>query len=152
MSKERPTDQGPGRRSLLRRIFCRGERGQSLTELALTLPLFLVLIVGVIEVSDALNSYVTIVDAARDGARLGSKGAATDDEIKNLILVETGRLRDPVQTGDITITHTTFSGASAIRVKVCTDRSLILSVPLVMPESFEMCSTTTMRVLPGGGG
>jgi hypothetical protein len=96
-----------------------------------------------------LNAYITLVDAARDGARLGSK-AVTDDQIRNLVIVETERLRDPVATGDISITHTILDGEDAIRVQVCNDRTLILSVPLIMPDSFQMCSTTTMRVLGSG--
>ena len=110
----------------------------------------LIVVVGVIEVADTLNSYITVVDAARDGARLGSKNVATDQQIKNLIVTETGRLRDDVDPdGDITIQHTTLDGANAIKVEVCNDRSLIMNIPLVMPETFRMCSETTMRVLPG---
>jgi Flp pilus assembly protein TadG len=137
-----------GRWLALRRLRHGRERGQSLVEVAFLLPLFLVIIVGLIEVADAMNTYITITDAARDGARLGSKGAP-DDAIRALIGVETDRLRDPVDTvSDVTITHTTLSGVSATRVKVCDDRSLVLHVSLILPDSFTMCSTTTMRNLP----
>lgn len=124
-------------------------RGQSLIELAVVLPLLLVLVVGVVEVADSLNTYITIVDAARDGARLGSKNVASDAEIRSLILKETTRLRDPIDPNtDITIQDVTVNGVPALRVQVCNDRSLILRIPLVLPESFRMCSTTTMRLLP----
>lgn len=128
----------------------RAERGQGLVEMAMLLPLFLVAVIGVVEVAGALNAYITLVDAARDGARLGSKDLATDDQIENLVIIETERLRDPVSTDDISITHTVFNGEDAIRVEVCNDRTLLLNVPLVMPDSFRMCSTTTMRVLGSG--
>jgi len=128
----------------------RSERGQGLMEMALVLPLFLVIVIGLVEVADALNSYMTLVDASRDGARLGSKGLANDAQIENLVLTETGRLRDPVTGGDVTVTHTTIDGKEAIRVQVCYDRSLMLSAPLVLPDSFRMCGETTMRVLPTG--
>jgi hypothetical protein len=106
--------------------------------------------VGIIEVADGMNAYLTVVDSARDGARLGAKGAATDDEIKGLIVNETARLRDDVNpTTDIDIDRAiTVDGVDAIRVEVCNDRSLLLGVPLIMPEDFRMCSHTTMRVLP----
>jgi len=133
----------------LRRL-CRREEGQGLVEMAFILPLFLVIVVGVIEVADGMNAYITLIDSGRDGARLGSKNLATDTEIKNLVLIETGRLRDDVTAQDITISHITVDGANAIRVEVCNDRTLLLNVPLVMPESFRMCSTTTMRVLSVG--
>ncbi len=121
------------------------ERGQALAESAIILPIFLILIVGVIEVTNAMNAYVTIVSSARDGARLGSKGLASDAEIKNLVLTETDRLRDPLPTGDITVTHVTIDGVDAVRVEVCHDYTLLLGVDLVMPDTFRMCSTTSMR-------
>ena len=135
------------RRFSLRRLF-RREGGQGLVELSLLLPVFLVIIIGVVEVADSMNAYVTLVDAARDGARLGSKNLATDDQIKNLVVVETNRLRDPVTTGDVTVTRPTVNGVAAVRVRVCNARTLLLNLPLVMPDNFQMCSTTTMRLLP----
>lgn len=122
-----------------------------MVEMTMLLPLFLVIIVGVVEVADAMNTYVTVINAARDGARLGSKNLATDQEIKNLVVTETGRLRDPVNPAtDVTIQHTQFDGVDAIKVEVCNDRTLILNVPLIMPDTFRMCSETTMRVLSVG--
>jgi hypothetical protein len=116
--------------------------------MSLALPLFLILIVGVVEVADALHSYITLVDAGRDGARLGAKNVASDSEIVNLVLRETETLRDPVDAGDITINYVTADGVDAINVEVCNDRSLILGVPLILPDTFRMCSDTTMRLLP----
>jgi Flp pilus assembly protein TadG len=124
-------------------------RGQSLIELAIVLPVLLVLVIGVVEVADSFNTYITLVDAARDGARLGSKNVATEEEIKALILQETARLRDPIDPDtDITIQNVQVDGVPALRVQVCNNRSLILRIPLILPEGFRMCSTTTMRLLP----
>ena len=133
---------------MIRRIL-RREGGQGMVEMAFILPLILVIIVGVIEVADTMNSYITLVDSARDGARLGSKNVASDDDIRNLVMIETNRLRDDVAAEDITISHVTVDGKDAIRVEVCNDRTLIMNIHLVMPDTFRMCSTTTMRVLPG---
>lgn len=124
------------------------ERGQAVAETAILLPLFLLLIVGVVEFTNAMNAYVTVISSARDGARLGSKGLATDDEIKNLVLVETNRLRDPVAVGDVTVTHTTVDGVNAVRVEVCNDYSPLLDVPLLMPSGIRICSATSMRKFP----
>jgi TadE-like protein len=126
----------------------RGERGQSLVELALTLPVLLLLLVGLVEVGNALNAYITVVDAGRDGARLGSKGGASDDEIKNLVVTEMGRLPDGVDPAtDITVERDVVPDSPSIRVKVCYDHSLILGVPLVTPDPLRICSTTTMPKL-----
>lgn len=47
------------------------ERGQDLVEYALVLPLFLFLALSIIELSLLFFSYVTVSNAAREGARAG---------------------------------------------------------------------------------
>jgi hypothetical protein len=127
----------------------RRERGQTLVEMGLLLPIFLVLIIGVVEVTNAMNAYVTVVSTARDGARLGSKGLATDDEIKNLVVIETDRLRTPIDPAtDITVTHGQIDGVNAITVEVCNEYEPLLNVPLVVPDTMRICSATAMRKFP----
>ena len=122
----------------------RGEIGQSLVELGMMLPLILILVIGVIEVNSALNAYITVVNSARDGARLGSKGAATDAEIRTLVRKDLERLPQPTLDADITITHPTVNSVAAIKVKSCYDHETILQVDLLMPDTFRICSDTTM--------
>lgn len=45
------------------------EKGQSATELALVLPVFCLLLFGIIQFGILFNNYVTVTDAARAGAR-----------------------------------------------------------------------------------
>lgn len=47
------------------------ERGQSLVEFAIVVPLFLVLVLGIVDFGMALRSYITLTNAAREGARVG---------------------------------------------------------------------------------
>lgn len=46
------------------------QRGQALVELALVLPLLVVLLLGIAEAGNMLNAYLTVVEASREGARL----------------------------------------------------------------------------------
>lgn len=148
MGRVHPTSVPAGRRRSGRPASKKRERGQAIAEVGLLLPFFLILILGVIEITNAMNAYVTIISSGRDGARLGSKGLATDPEIKNLVVTETARLKDPVDpVNDITVQHTSVGGENAIRVTVCNDYTLLLDVPIVMPSSFRMCSSTSMRKL-----
>ena len=55
------------------------ERGQGLVEMVLVLPFLLVLLVGVVEAGVALNRQLTVINAAREGARFGAFGAKADD-------------------------------------------------------------------------
>jgi Flp pilus assembly protein TadG len=119
--------------------------------MSVLLPIFLMLVVGVVEVASALNTHITVVNAARDGARLGSKGGATEQQIKDLVVAETQRLHPAVDgTSDVTVQNVTVNGTSAVRVEVCATHSLILGVRVVMPDSYRMCSNTVMRVAQGG--
>jgi len=47
----------------------RSERGQSLVELALVLPLLILLLMGIADLGRAFYSYIEITNAAREGAR-----------------------------------------------------------------------------------
>lgn len=126
----------------------RNEEGQSLVEMAFTLPVLLLLLIGLTEVANGLNSYMTVVDAGRDGARLGSKGSASDDQIKNLVVTEMDRLAADVDpAGDITVERDVVPGSSSIRVTVCYDHPLIIGIPLVTPDPLRMCSSSTMPTL-----
>ena len=55
------------------------ERGQGLVETVFVLPFLLVLVVGIVEVGLALNRQLTVVNAAREGARFGAFGASASD-------------------------------------------------------------------------
>lgn len=48
------------------------ERGSSLVEVALVLPVLLVLFLGIVEVAFLLFAHVQVANAAREGARYGS--------------------------------------------------------------------------------
>ncbi len=52
-------------------------KGQSLVELALAMPVLLVMLSGLLEFGFALNQYLNALDAAREGARYGADGDPT---------------------------------------------------------------------------
>ena len=129
-----------------------GERGQSVVELGLILPIFLVLILGVVEVNAAINSYISVVNASRDGARLGSKGAATDTAIRALVKKDLARLPNITPDSNITITTCSTSPCNAtlgnnVKIEACYDHSTLVGLRLVVPKSFHMCATTTLPKL-----
>jgi Flp pilus assembly protein TadG len=62
----------------------KNEKGQSLVEFSIILPLLLLLLMGIFEFGLMLNSYLTIHNSAREGARLGIV-AGSDSEISELI-------------------------------------------------------------------
>jgi Flp pilus assembly protein TadG len=55
------------------------ERGQTMTEFALVLPIFITLLFAIIQFGIAFNNYVTLTDAARAGARKGAVSRNASD-------------------------------------------------------------------------
>lgn len=65
-------------------------RGQSLTEFALLLPILLLLMLGVVDVARAYAAYVTITNAAREGARYGMENPTDSSGIQAHVNQEAG--------------------------------------------------------------
>jgi Flp pilus assembly protein TadG len=55
-----------------------GTRGQAIVEFALVLPIFMVMLVGMIDAGFALYSNMSVINAARDGARAAVTVDTTD--------------------------------------------------------------------------
>ena len=70
------------------------DRGQSLTELALLLPLLILILLGTVDLARIYNAYVTLTNAAREGARYGathpldSGGATNTSAIRARVIQE----------------------------------------------------------------
>lgn len=118
-----------------------------MVEFALVLPILVTLLLGVVELGNGLNSYITVVDAARDGARLGSRGASvTNADITAAVNRDVERLSGADPT--ITITNPTIGGLQGVKVKVCYNHPLIMGMPGVLQNPLPMCSEATMPKLP----
>jgi Flp pilus assembly protein TadG len=65
--------------------FYRRERGQSLVELAVSLPIILLLLLGTIDFGMAIYSYTILKDAAQEGALYGSFDPQNKVGIENRI-------------------------------------------------------------------
>ena len=61
-------------KNMTRWLKGRGEYGQSLAEFALILPVIVIIIFGLVDMARAMQAYVTIQEAARDGARYAVTG------------------------------------------------------------------------------
>lgn len=53
-------------------LLCSADSGQSLVEFTLVLPIILLIMVGVVDLGRAYFSYMTVVNAAQEGARYGA--------------------------------------------------------------------------------
>jgi Flp pilus assembly protein TadG len=58
-----------------------GQRGQSLVELAIAMPVVLILLLGMLEFGFAFSHHLTLEYATREGARMGAALANGTDEV-----------------------------------------------------------------------
>lgn len=77
-----------------------GSRGQSLAELAITLPFMIVLLVGLVQVALVARNYLVLLEATREGARLGARGSAYFDDTELQTLVEQDLSREGYSTAN----------------------------------------------------
>ena len=154
----------------------RKERGQSLIEFALTAPMLIVLLLGLVEMGHAFNSYMTVVAASRDAARMGAQLGVTAPNslptMRNLVTSETERLANaPLDTTTGVVTTSSSSGNNCgtnnpgaciewgnnsppsggpvdkwVDVRVCYNHSLIVGIPGLVKDDLNLCSHTKIRI------
>ena len=126
------------------RIRRPSERGQTLTEFALVLPLVALLLFGVIQFGIVFHQYVTLTDAVRAGARQGAVGRHLSDPA--------GSAEDRVRESaadldqaklDVSVTSTWEQGED---VSVTATYPYNISLLGFVVKSGDLTSTTTERV------
>ena len=92
------------------------EQGQDLVELALLLPLLLIIMVIVLDMGRAFNTYMVLTNAAREGARLATRDPHNVTAIHGAALYETRNAG--LSDGDVTISVIPASSGNPVRVTV----------------------------------
>ena len=67
--------------SRVHRRASRDAKGQSMVELALALPVLLIIFLGLIELAILLRAHLVVVNANREAARFAARGTFTDEQI-----------------------------------------------------------------------
>jgi Flp pilus assembly protein TadG len=71
-----------------------GERGAAILEVALTLPILLLICVGIFEFGRAYQTWQVVTNAAREGARVSVLPSSTKDDVED-------RVKDYLQAGQL---------------------------------------------------
>ncbi len=102
--------------SLLRKMLLRCEGGQSLVEFALTLPVLLLVITGLMSFGVAVNNYVQLTEATNVGARqlAISRGNTTDpcSTASSATIAAAPLLKQASLTFKFTLNGTAYTGTS----------------------------------------
>jgi len=92
------------------------EQGQDLVELALLLPLLLIIMVIVLDMGRAFNTYMVLTNAAREGARQGSMTPSQVATITEAALRVTRNAGIP--DGQVAVSVTSAGSGNPVRVTV----------------------------------
>ncbi len=139
----------------------RGRRGQSLVEFAVTLPIFLLILSGILDFGFLLYSRMTVINAVREGARVGitytQTPAIIPAQVQNQVTGVGGGL---ITAGMVTTTCITlptnpapqcsggnFANAKAgDSVRVTVDYPYRSFFPLLFGQSITVSSTVQMTL------
>lgn len=122
------------------------KKGQSIVEMALILPLIIMLFMGMVEFSRIFGSYLLITHASREGARMAAIGRS-DAEIRANLISKAGILE--TSNMQIILTPEDDERITGEDVKVCVKYKLNIYAPVIssiVSNPFEMEASTYMRV------
>ncbi|WP_188207729.1 TadE/TadG family type IV pilus assembly protein [Alkalibacillus aidingensis] len=128
------------------KLFRKDQKGQSLVEFALIIPLLMIMLVGVFDVGRMLYTYTGMHFTAQETVRLGGFGYP-DDEIISFA-------KDNFRTGDGELLEVNVSPDSGERkpgeyVTVTLDYSITPFTPFakyVFSDSIQMSADSTIRI------
>jgi len=122
----------------------KNEKGQSLVEFALVVPLVLMILMAVIEFGFMFNAYITISNASREGARLGALG--NDNYAIETRVITVSPILDAANI-NVTITPNTRSRGDMITVQVNYDYVLLTPIiSNILSPLINIEAETIMRV------
>jgi Flp pilus assembly protein TadG len=124
------------------------QRAQALIEMAIVLPVFLMLVLGIVDFGMALRSYITVTNSSREGARYAivCPSTTSDDPIKNRVADYSNGL---VKTDDVSVTWQTpterCKSGNYVKVQAATDYTYITPLGSLLPGPLHLSASATMR-------
>ena len=134
----------------------RDRRGQSLVEFAVVFPVFILLRAGLVDFGLGLYSNVTLINAAREGARLGvtlqpMDTTAIEDRVESMAegldlsrLTVTSSCLRPSGGSYVACTSPFWGSGDSVKVKV--DYEYRMVWPILFGNKLDMSSAVQMRI------
>ena len=126
--------------------FFKNEKGQSLVEFVLVIPLLLIILMAIIEFGFMFNSYIVISNASREGARLASLGGS-DVEVEERVELVASSL--DISLLSVTITPNEWNRDRGDMVNVSVEYDYQMLSPIIsniLSPFVNLESETFMRV------
>jgi len=124
----------------------RNQKGQSVVELALVLPLILLIFMGVFEFGRVMNAYLVVNNASREGARNAALGGSTLQSVQHINDAFSGFDTDKV---GVAITPDTASRRRGETVFVTVSYDIDIVTPgigALLGNPYHIEITTSMRM------
>ncbi|HUF54433.1 MAG TPA: TadE family protein [Dehalococcoidia bacterium] len=127
-----------------------GEKGQNLVEFAMVVPIFLILVFAIVDFGMGFHAWITVTNAAREGARVGAVGA-NEATIISKVENTSGSLNDDNMT--ITVVNPQGSPGDTVEVTVAYDYQMITPLSTLLGligggfgETIDFDATSKMRL------
>lgn len=131
---------------MLRKARLYGQKGQSIVETALILPIIILILTGIIDFGLMFNNYLVITNASREAARNAAVGA-TDAEIAIMISNMTSSLDRTKLTTSIYPGQALRKKGDEVVVTIKYDNALLTPViSAIVPNPMKLEAKTTMRM------
>ena len=119
----------------------KSERGAALLEAAITIPLVLLICVGIFEFGRAFQTWQVLTNAAREGARIAVLADTTDDQVKQIVrdYITSGGLRLPADAPNLVV----------VERGVALGPNNASRVTITYPFNFMMLNPVVRLVTPG---
>ena len=127
------------------RAILKKKRGQAIVEFALILPVFILILLGIMEFGLVFHQYLVVTAASREGARVAALGG-TDAETRTIVNSSAAS----INTGQLTTTITPANRVKGQSVSVQVTNPVTIRAALIsqaFPQNpFPVTGTTIMRV------
>ncbi len=129
-------------------------RGAAALELALIMPLLMVIVLGCVDFGRFVYTYIAVTNAARVGASFGSTHPVTsitwplwEQQIRDAIAAELGPAFDPAQiVVPAPVIKTDANALKRVSVQVSYPFATLVTWP-ALPNSITLTRTVQMRVI-----
>jgi Flp pilus assembly protein TadG len=122
-------------------ISLKDQKGQSMVEFALVLPILALLLFGIIQFGIVFNNYITLTDATRAGARKAAVSRRDPDPVSTCIAAVRASANNLTQSRLTPNCESTWLAGEDVRVTATYPYSIGL-----LGISGNLTSTTTERV------
>ncbi|WP_218939074.1 TadE/TadG family type IV pilus assembly protein [Lysinibacillus antri] len=122
----------------------KSQKGNAMVELALVLPILILLLCGIIDFGRVFHVYLTIDHAGREAARTASLGKFSD--VVTIAVDKSGSL---ISASDVTVSYSDPNKVSGSLATVKIDYQITFLTPIIQPffpTGLTLSDTTKMRI------